>query len=75
MRPDGDIANINGMKLSARNMDQDPHPTVHCSQLKMTGWWMKGCARVNINGLYLGPGMVVINVITGVHKTVTRQHK
>ncbi|XP_066297118.1 microfibril-associated glycoprotein 4-like isoform X2 [Branchiostoma lanceolatum] len=42
----------NGMKFSARDVDNDIDNSYHCAQFLSGGWWYRNCAYSNLNGPY-----------------------
>ncbi|XP_078616390.1 microfibril-associated glycoprotein 4-like [Branchiostoma floridae x Branchiostoma japonicum] len=50
----GDAIYQNGMKFSARDVDNDASST-HCAQRFSGGWWYSGCTNSALNGAYYQP--------------------
>lgn len=45
------MAYSNGSKFTTKDQDNDEYST-NCSKIRFGGWWYKGCAHANLNGLY-----------------------
>jgi len=43
--------NINGIKFSTKDRDQDKHIVLHCAKSWTGGWWYKACAWAHPTGL------------------------
>ena len=43
--------NMNGMKFSTRDRDNDLSSTYNCAS-RYNGWWLNGCTHASINGPY-----------------------
>ncbi|XP_019614166.1 PREDICTED: fibrinogen-like protein 1 isoform X3 [Branchiostoma belcheri] len=49
------ISYHNGMKFSARDVDNDGWSGVHCARWFSGGWWYKSCTNSALNGPYYQP--------------------
>ncbi|XP_019614165.1 PREDICTED: fibrinogen C domain-containing protein 1-like isoform X2 [Branchiostoma belcheri] len=45
----------NGMKFSARDVENDGHSSRHCAQFLSGGWWYNNCGISVLNGPYYQP--------------------
>ena len=45
--------NVNGMKFSTKDQDNDKWRSGHCAAHWKGGWWFNACHRTFLNGLYL----------------------
>ena len=45
--------NVNGMKFSANDQDNDKIGSRHCAAHWKGGWWFNACHRTFLNGLYV----------------------
>ena len=45
--------NVNGMKFSTKDQDNDNWSGGHCAGNLRGGWWFNDCHRTFLNGLYL----------------------
>ena len=43
----------NGMKFSARDVDNDVSDRTHCATRFQSGWWHEACMAANPNSKYL----------------------
>ena len=50
--PDDWIARGGNMDFSTPDRENDLRPSQHCAQLYSSGWWMKDCFYINLNGPY-----------------------
>ena len=44
--------NVNGMKFSTKDQDNDNYSGGHCAAVWKGGWWFNRCHRTFLNGLY-----------------------
>ena len=56
----GTSANLNGMKFTTIDQDNDLHTHINCAIRFTGGWWFNKCHSANLNGLY-PPESLVIN--------------
>ena len=53
MTPDGDYGNVNGMKFSTKDRENDLRSD-QCAVTFRGAWWYNACHRSNLNSQYLG---------------------
>ena len=53
MRRSGNLhLNVNKMKFSTKDQDNDKHSRKHCAAFYKSGWWFNACHSTFLNGLY-----------------------
>ena len=53
MTPDSDYGNVDGVKFSTKDRDNDFHSS-QCTVSYKGAWWYRACHRSNLNAQYLG---------------------
>ncbi|XP_033744523.1 ficolin-1-like [Pecten maximus] len=59
------MGDLDGMKFSTFDMDEDMSNTTNCAELGQSGWWYNDCGQSNLNGNYaMDNGTEVGNVMS-----------